>query len=171
MITNANWAPSHKLTFPWRLRVHSGENLLTLVAEMEKFYLENTPSENFMQSKLDKIRTYSEKLSHVISIGLHPSGKVPLWEEIAATAAAVENLWLTLTEEPHAGGYWTSGNGTGSDQMKAFTGLEKDDLQLGFFFLGYVEEKRYEAAREGLSGATATMPEPPADKQSQVEPG
>jgi len=129
LLENARWAPSHKLTMPWKLKVFGG-------------------SEKFDQNKIDKIRTYKDKISHIISIGFKPSGLVPEWEELAATAMAVQNMWLTLTEEPHAAGYWTSGNGTGSEEMKLFTGLKKDDIQMGFFFLGYVEEKRFEAVRE-----------------------
>jgi hypothetical protein len=60
---------------------------------------------------------------------------------------AVQNMWLTLSEEKHAAGYWTSGNGTGSEFMKQQTGLAENDVQLGFFMLGWVEIKRYEAVR------------------------
>jgi len=148
LLENARWAPSHKLTMPWKLKVFGGSEKLNLCEKMEEYYLFNTPSEKFDQNKIDKIRTYKDKISHIISIGFKPSGLVPEWEELAATAMAVQNMWLTLTEEPHAAGYWTSGNGTGSEEMKLFTGLKKDDIQMGFFFLGYVEEKRFEAVRE-----------------------
>lgn len=147
MLQNASWAPSHKLTLPWRFKVFSGDAMVELCKKMEDYYVFNTPAEKFNQQKIDKIRTYKNKLSHIISIGFSPSGQIPQWEELAATAMAVQNMWLTLTEEPHAAGYWTSGNGTGSEEMKNATGLEKDDIQMGFFFLGYVEEKRFEAQR------------------------
>lgn len=147
MLENARWAPSHKLTLPWRFRVWSGDDKVLLCHKMEEYYLKFTPSEKFSQEKLDKIRSYAEKVSHIISIGYKPSGKVPEWEELAATAMAVQNMWLTLTEEPHAAGYWTSGNGTGSEFMREFTGLESDEKQLGFFMIGWVEHKRLEAVR------------------------
>lgn len=147
MLANAKMAPSHKLTLPWRFNVFSGEEKRTLCAAMEKYYLEETPAEKFVQAKLDKIRTYKDKISHIISIGMHPSGLVPEWEELAATAMAVQNMWLTLSDEPNAAGYWTSGNGTGSETMKKITGLDAGDKQLGFFFLGMVEHKRWEAVR------------------------
>lgn len=148
MLENARWAPSHKLTLPWRFRVWAGEDKTVLCEKMEEYYLKFTPSEKFSQEKLDKIRTYKNKVSHIISVGYKPSGKVPEWEELAATAMAVQNMWLTLSDEPHAAGYWTSGNGTGSDFMRDFTGLSPDEKQLGFFMLGWVEQKRYEAIRE-----------------------
>jgi nitroreductase len=147
MLENARWAPSHRTTFPWRFRVFAGEEKQELCIRMEEYYLQFTPAEKFDQKKLDKIRTYKEKVSHIISIGYQPSGLVPEWEELAATAMAVQNMWLTLTEEKHAAGYWTSGNGTGSKFMKQQTGLAENDVQLGFFMLGWVEIKRYEAVR------------------------
>ena len=142
MLKNAETAPNHKLTKPWRFKVFEGEEKNQLCQKMEEYYLAFTPSEKFRQDKLDKIRTYASKVSHIISIGMHPSGLVPEWEELAATAMAVQNMYLTLAHEPHAAGYWTSGNGTGTDFMKAATGLPAEDKQLGFFFLGYVEEKQ-----------------------------
>ncbi|MBL7811091.1 MAG: nitroreductase [Bacteroidetes bacterium] len=150
MLENARWAPSHKLTMPWRFRVFAGEEKNALCAAMEQYYLQFTPAEKFDQKKLDKIRTYPVKVSHIISIGMHPGGAVPEWEELAATAMAVQNMWLTLTEEPNAAGYWTSGNGTGSDFMKQKTGLLADDKQLGFFLLGMVAQKRTHAERPHL---------------------
>ncbi|MBS3913292.1 MAG: nitroreductase [Bacteroidetes bacterium] len=147
MLENARWAPSHKLTLPWRFRVFSGDEKNKLCEQFEKYYIEKTPSEKFDQIKLDKIRTYKSKISHIISIGMKPSGKVPEWEELAATAMAVQNMYLTLGDEPHAAGYWTSGNGAGSEWMRAYTGLEEGDKQMGFFFLGWVDQKRVEAVR------------------------
>lgn len=143
MLANAQSAPNHKATKPWRFHVFKGESLQKLCLAMEDYYLKNTAAEKFNQQKLDKIRTYKEKISHIISIGMHPSGLVPEWEELAATAAAVQNMWLTLGDEEHAAGYWSSGNGTGTEFMRDFTGLESGDRQLGFFFLGWVSEKRF----------------------------
>ncbi len=147
MLENARWAPSHKLTLPWRFRVFEGADKSALCNAMEQYYLQNTPAESFDERKLSKIRTYAFKVSHIISIGFEPSGKVPEWEELAATAMAVQNMYLTLTDHPHAAGYWTTGNGAGSDFMKQQTGLPDSAVQLGFFFVGMVDEKRHEAER------------------------
>ena len=147
MLENARWAPSHKLTMPWRFRVFEGAEKTALCSTMEQYYLQNTPAESFDERKLAKIRTYAFKVSHIISVGFEPSGKVPEWEELAATAMAVQNMYLTLVEHPHAAGYWTTGNGAGSDFMKQQTGLPNSAVQQGFFFVGMVDEKRYEAER------------------------
>lgn len=147
MLENARWAPSHKLTLPWRFRVFEGAEKTALCSAMEQYYMQNTPAELFDERKLAKIRTYAFKVSHIISIGFVPSGKVPEWEELAATAMAVQNMYLTLTDYPHAAGYWTTGNGAGTDFMQQQTGLPENSRQLGFFFVGMVDEKRYEAER------------------------
>ena len=147
MLENACWAPSHKLTMPWRFKVFEGAEKTALCSTMEQYYLQNTPAESFDERKLAKIRTCAFKVSHIISVGFEPSGKVPEWEELAATAMAVQNMYLTLVEHPHAAGYWTTGNGAGSDFMKQQTGLPDNAVQLGFFFVGMVDEKRYEAER------------------------
>ena len=147
MLENARWAPSHKLTLPWRFREFEGAEKTALCNAMEQYYMQSTPAESFDERKLAKIRTYAFKVSHVISIGFVPSGKVPEWEELAATAMAVQNMYLTLADHPNAAGYWTTGNGAGSDFMKEKTGLPQEGKQLGFFFVGMVDEKRYEAER------------------------
>ncbi len=147
MLENSNWAPNHKLTLPWKFRLFQGEEKDTLCSKMEQFYEQFTPAEKFNSAKFDKIKSYKSKVSHIISIGFHPSGEVPEWEELAATAMSVQNMWLTLTEHPNAVGYWTTGNGTGSDFMKVATGLSPEDKQLGFFLLGMTDNKRTSAHR------------------------
>jgi nitroreductase len=147
VLDNARWAPSHKLTLPWVFRIFEGVEKNALCKAMEQYYLEHTPVEQFNEAKLAKIRTYASKISHIISIGYVPTDKVPEWEELASTAMAVQNIYLTITSHPHAAGYWTSGNGAGTDFMKQQTGLPDNGKQLGFFFLGMVDEKRYHAER------------------------
>lgn len=148
MIENAHWAPSHKLTLPWQFAVYTGESLVSLCTLMEELYRTKTPSEKFNADKLKKIQDYPAKISHIISIGMKRHEIIPEWEEIASIGAAVQNMYLTLSNDEHACGYWTSGNGTGTDEVKKFTGLDSEDRHLGYFFLGHIEEKRTEAMRE-----------------------
>jgi hypothetical protein len=62
-------------------------------------------------------------------------------------AMAVENLWLSLDDDPHAAGYWSTGNGTGSDEMRALCGWDAGVQHRGWFFLGHVETKRTHSPR------------------------
>ncbi len=59
-------------------------------------------------------------------------------EEIAATAAAVQNMHLTA----HAyglGAYWSTGGITFIEEAKALFNLGPDDKLMGFFYLGYIK--------------------------------
>ena len=61
---------------------------------------------------------------------------VPEWEEIAATAMAVQNLWLTATEMG-LGGYWSTPAYV--DQIGNFISMEEGETCLGLFYLGVFE--------------------------------
>jgi nitroreductase len=143
----ADSAPSHKLTLPWRFTVFSGDALATLCQRFLDWYDAQTPAEAVNPDKRNKIAAYAQQLSHVIGIGVALSGKVPAWEEEAAMAMAVENLWLSLDDNPHAAGYWSTGNGTGSDEMRALCGWDAAVQHRGWFFLGHVETKRTHSQR------------------------
>ncbi len=147
--------PNHKLTHPWRFGIFGGESKNGLCTVMEDYYMKNTATEDFRQEKLDKIRLYKNQISHIVSIGYVPSGRVPEWEELASTAMVVQNMYLLLSAHPHFAGYWTTGNGTGSNTMKKCTGLPENGVQLGFLFLGYVENKRTRTSEHDLSGVVS----------------
>tara|TARA_B100000963_G_C22634575_1_gene676830 strand:- start:949 stop:1221 length:273 start_codon:yes stop_codon:yes gene_type:complete len=59
--------------------------------------------------------------------------KLPEWEEIAATAMAVQNLWISCVDS-NVGGYWSSPRF--SEHLHSFLKLENDERCLGFFYLG-----------------------------------
>jgi nitroreductase len=61
---------------------------------------------------------------------------VPEWEEIAATAMAVQNLWLRATELG-LGGYWSTP--AYLDQIDQLITLENHEKCLGLFYLGAFE--------------------------------
>ena len=66
-----------------------------------------------------------------------PNKKFPEVEEICATAAAVQNIYLSVSAFG-LGGYWTTGGVTYNEKAKPFFGLEADDKLLGFFYIGHV---------------------------------
>ncbi|MBU6324029.1 MAG: nitroreductase family protein [Bacteroidetes bacterium] len=150
LLENAHQAPSHKATFPWRFCVFSGPALERLSLEMVHWQEQQADASSFSPEKRAKLLSYPEKLSHVIGLGVHQSGKVPAWEEDAALAMAVQNIYLTLASEPHAAGYWSTGNGTGSEIMRQLCGFDEHTLHRGWFLLGHVESKRTKAGRPPL---------------------
>jgi len=136
LLENANWAPTHKRSEPWRFIVFTGAGLQKLADFQAELY-QQTAGAKFNEGKYEKLREMPPRCSHVIAIAMRPDPSLPEVEEVAATACAVQNLALSA----HAyglGGFWSSGGVTYNEAAKAFFGLEPEDKLLGFFNLGYV---------------------------------
>jgi nitroreductase len=138
MLSNANWAPTHGLTEPWRFRVFTGEGLKRLALFQSELYKEVTEAEGtFDEKKYTKLASKPLLASHIISIGMKRDEreKIPEIEEIEAVACAVQNMYLTATAY-QVGCYWGSGGVTYMDQAKSFFGLGEKDKLLGFLYVG-----------------------------------
>ena len=138
ILENANRAPTHKQTEPWRFTVFSGEGLKyfgQLQAEIYKKY----SGDKFNEGRHQKLIDYPLMSSHVIAIGMkrNTANKLPEIEEIEATACAVQNMFLTVTAYG-LGCYWTSAGITYFEEAKPYFELEPNDKLLGFFYIGYV---------------------------------
>ncbi len=137
MLENANWAPNHGLTEPWRFVVFTGSSLERLAGFFQQVYKENTPAENFDEAKHQKQGESIVKSSHVVAIIMkrQETGKIPEVEEVCAVACAVQNAWLTAAAYG-VGCYWSTGGPTFKPQGKAFFGLGEQDKLLGFLYIG-----------------------------------
>ena len=138
MLENANWAPTNKMTAPWRFCVFTGEGLKRLGDFQSELYkAESSKSGTFLESKYEELKKKPLMASHVISIGMKRDleERVPEIEEIEATACAVQNMYLTATAYG-IGCYWGSGGITYWEKAKTFFGLEEKDRLLGFLFIG-----------------------------------
>lgn len=140
MLENANWAPTHYLTEPWRFSVFTGNGLQQFATFQAELYKQEA-ADKFEQSKYEKLLANPLKASHIISIGMkrHAMDKLPEVEEICAVACAVQNMQLTA----HAYGvgcYWTTGGVTFYESPKPFLGLESDDKLLGFLYVAYAKD-------------------------------
>lgn len=138
LINAAKWAPTHRLTQPWRFTVFMENGLKDFGEFHSNLYKAKKSAEEFSQMKFDKIRNRAAVSSAIIVVGVKkdPNQKVPFVEEIAATAAAVQNMSLMATAYGLAF-YWGTGGMTFSDEMKSYVGLEQEDQVLGQLFLGY----------------------------------
>lgn len=139
LLENANWAPNHKQTEPWRFVVFSGEGRKKFASFQASRY-KDTAGEKFRQDKYDKLLSNPLLCSHILAIILKRSTTVniPEMEEIAAVACAVENIYLSATAYG-LGGYWSTGGVTYDPAAHNFLGLEGEDRLLGFFYLGKVK--------------------------------
>jgi nitroreductase len=138
MLANANWAPSHKLTEPWRFTVFTGSGLQKLADFQSECYKNVTEDKgSFDEKKYEGLKAKPLECSHVIAIGMKRDDKksVPEWEEMAAVFCAVENMYLTATAYG-IGCYLSTGGITNFDEAKEFFGLGNEDKLLGFLQIG-----------------------------------
>ena len=148
ILENANFAPTHRLTQPWRFTIFRGAGLTKLADFLGETYRSQTPAESFTADKYEGLRSKVLKSSCVLAINmeLHPE-KVPEWEELAAVACAVENMWLTATAL-EVGAYWsTPGN---VPALSEFLGLSEHQKCVGLFYMGYHAAKEKPAVRKPI---------------------
>lgn len=153
MLENANWAPTHGLTEPWRFTVFTGTGIQKLADFQSELYKKITAADgSFDDGKYEGLKTKPLACSHVISIGMarDPRGKIPEIEEIEAVACAVQNMYLTAAAYG-VGCYWGSGGVTYMEEAKPFFGLGEADRLLGFLYLGVVGTKWPEGRRKPIS--------------------
>jgi nitroreductase len=140
LLENANYAPSHKLTQPWRFKIVSGSKkseLGIILAEQMKL---KTAPELFSEITYNKMRSRPEKSSHVIAVCMYrdPKESLPEWEELAAVSMAVQNIWLSAADFG-IGMYWATPKPSSSEAIASFLKLDTNEKCLGFLYLGYAE--------------------------------
>lgn len=144
----ANWAPTHRKTEPWRFKVLVGEakEKLGLFLSLKYMETEDRPK----QMKVKKLIDNPKKAGAIIAICMQrdPKESVPEWEEIAATAMAVQNMWLCCTELG-IGSYWSSPGLI--KYMDDFFEMNEGERCLGFFYMGYYDGALPEITRNPIA--------------------
>lgn len=149
ILENANWAPTHRNTEPWRFRVFRGEALHRLGEFLAGQYKAHTPEEQFSDMKFKKMSDSPKRSGAVIAICMQrdPENRVREWEEIAAVSCAVQNMWLTCTAHG-IGSYWsTPGYILEADE---WLGLLPGERCLGLFYMGWYDDVELPAKRGNL---------------------
>jgi len=138
ILQNAQWAPTHGNTQPWRFQVFMDNGRDTLSQFLGKTYLELTPKDKQDPAKLAKLIRRPSYASAVIAIVMHrnEAEKIPEIEEVEAVACAVQNIHLTFTAYG-LGGFWATPKLIYSEQMNRFLNLNPKDKCLGLFYIGY----------------------------------
>jgi nitroreductase len=138
MLKNANWAPTHKLTEPWRFVVFTGAGLLKLAEYQAGLYKKVTMADNtFKEERYQNLLTKPMLSSHIIAVGVKrdPKKSVPEIEEVGAVFCAIQNMYLTAAAYG-VGAYLSTGGITYFEEAKTYFGLEGEDRLLGFFHVG-----------------------------------
>ncbi len=136
ILENANAAPSHKLTEPFRFEILRGSSRQELADYLVNDYLQNTPVDSQSEMKIKKMQENPLLSNVVIALKMKRHAHlVAEWEEVAAVAMAVQNMWLTCTELG-IGAYWSSPPSMvvrGGNFLK----IDADEQCLGLFYMGY----------------------------------
>lgn len=135
----ADWAPTHGLTEPWRFVVY-GDPSVFCRAHAE-LYKHNTSQDDFNQTIYNNLAQQGDKASHVIIAVMHRGDlpKIPVFEELAATACAIQNLLLGATALNLAS-YWGTGGMILKPAMKELLQLREEDEVMGVLYLGYADD-------------------------------
>ena len=151
ILENANWAPNHGLTQPWKYYVFSNEGLVKLAEFQADWYREKTPPQKFKPEKYERMKSNVLKSSHVVVICLErqKSEKIPEIEEIEAVACSVQNMALTAAAYDICS-FWGSGGATYTDELKEFLGLGEKDRCLGYLYLGYSDDPTTTSHRNSI---------------------
>ena len=148
LLEAANWAPTHAKTEPWRFKVLTGEKKNALGEFLSRKYEET--AEKVKQIKVKKLKANAESSAAVIAICMQrdPNERIPEWEEVAATAMAVQNIWLGCADL-NIGCYWSSPGII--KYAHEFFDLAEGEKCLGFLYMGYYDGELIEGQRTPIA--------------------
>ncbi|MDZ7647729.1 MAG: nitroreductase [Cytophagales bacterium] len=138
MLENANWAPTHKLTEPWRFVVFAGAGRKALATFQSDCYKQvTTANGTFQEDRFRGLQVKPMESSHIIAVGMKrdADNRLPEWEELGAVFCAIQNMYLTATAYG-VGCYLSTGGVTNFEEAKAFFALGTDDKLCGFLHVG-----------------------------------
>jgi len=153
MLVNANWAPTHKLTEPWRFVVYTLDGLKRLGEEQALIYKKVTEGDGtFKDERYQNLLTKTKQSSHIIAIGMKrdKNKSVPEIEEVGAVFCAIENMLLTAAAYG-IGAYLSTGGVTYFEAAKEIFGLEEEDKLIGFLHIGIPKTALPEGRRKPVN--------------------
>ena len=109
ILENANWAPTHGMTQPWRFRVYRGAARAELGRQLAELYETALPADQQKEGKADKLREMPALAPVVILVWMKRQTieKIREIEEIEAVACAVQNMHLSATARG-LGAFWST---------------------------------------------------------------
>ena len=135
ILRSATFAPNHKRTKPWRFKIFKGEEKSRLGEKLAEIYKNTVAPQHFLEKKYLSISEKAAEANVIVTISVNFSGLLPEWEEIAATAMAVQNMYLTCTAHG-IGSYWSSPGMI--KHLDEFLNLEENQKCYGLFYIGKI---------------------------------
>lgn len=157
MLVNATWAPTHKLTEPWRFIVFTGDGILQLAREQAQLYKDVTTKDGtFKEDRYQNLLTKPKLSSHIIVVIMKRDEKksVPEVEEVGAVFCAVQNILLTAAAY-NVGCYLSTGGITYFKDANTLFDLSDDDKVLGFLHVGMPKPSLPDGRRKSIDEVSA----------------
>jgi nitroreductase len=152
LLNLAHWAPTHGRTEPWRFKVYANEGVTNFCEAHAALYKTSTDPEVFTTAKFESLQKLGSQTSHIIGVYMQRQvpAKIAVVEEIAATAAAMQNILLGA-EALGINALWSTGGMTHHPALKSFWGLAEEDIVMGLLYLGYSDAQGVEGKRNGTA--------------------
>ena len=138
LLENANWAPTHKNTEPWRFKVYLGKSKQKLASDIYTLLNKKLESgETLNPQKIEKFKLALENVPVAIAVIFERdiAARIPEWEEIAAVAMSVQNMWLTATGLG-LGAFWATPEFL--PLLNDIVKIKPQQKLLGFFYVGQI---------------------------------
>jgi nitroreductase len=145
VVAAAAWAPNHFKTEPWRITIVAGDKRVALGEVMAESLSGRLHASGAADDDpaafalaLEKERNKPLRAPVVLAVAAVPSHepKVVEEEELAAVAAAVENM-LLAAEALSLGAMWRTGKPAYDPRVKQFLGFPDHAHIVAFVYLGY----------------------------------
>lgn len=158
MLEAATWAPNHFMTEPWRFFVLRGDARVRLGKAMGEAAARRETNPETAEAARAKMETKALRAPYVIAVATEPDQREKVFEveEIAATAAATQNM-LLAAEALGLGAIWRTGWVTYTDQVREFFGLSERATVLGFVYVGYTSLPAEPCVRKPVDDVTRWM--------------
>jgi len=147
ILQSANAAPTHKRTQPWRFVIFRKDGLKRLGKELATIYKTITPADKYNPAVEENMEKKATMSNAAIAIIVNYSNEVPEWEELAATACSVQNMWLA-SSSLGIGGYWATPGLI--NHLGTFLKLHENQKCIGIFYLGHHESEAREPVRSSI---------------------
>lgn len=150
ILENANWAPNHRLTEPWRFKIFKNESLKVLADFLGDAYKLQNDENSFSEMKHKKIVEKVLKSACVIAVCFQrdPEQRVPEEEELLAMGAAIQNMWLTCSS--YGIGCYLS-TPSAIRNISKIVHLAEGERCVGLFYMGWAKENELKSQRTPVS--------------------
>lgn len=164
MLEAATWAPNHKQTEPWRFVVLSGDARMGLGEAMGRAAVRTSADPEKAMAAFNSAAKKPLRAPYVIAVYAVPNPIVPEVEEIAATAAAVQNMLLAAHSIGLAA-MWRTGDLVFSQEVREFLKMPEKGIMLGTVYVGCPNMEPPVRQRRSIEDVTTWVGELPGQSQ------